>query len=104
MVLMADHLDLMELVVLVVEAVVAVALYPLLRTCHTNTPQPLLPGATITQRGNQGGYGSNPPYFGGGGGGAGGAAAPGTSAPKGRGGVAAQVPGFQWSGDWCFCT
>ena len=62
----------------------------------TNTPQPLLngAGATITQRGYQGGYGSTPPYYGGGGGGAGGAAAPGTSAPKGQGGAAVQIPGF----------
>ena len=63
----------------------------------TNTPQPLLPGATITQRGNQGGYGSNPPYFGGGGGGANGTGQPGTSAPKGRGGAAVQVPGYAGS-------
>ena len=63
----------------------------------TNTAQPLLngAGATITQRGNQGGYGSNPPYYGGGGGGAGGAAAPGTSAPKGQGGAAAQIVGYE---------
>lgn len=63
----------------------------------TNTPQPLLNsvgGITITQRGNQGGYGSNPPYFGGGGGGAGGTGQPGTSAPKGKGGAAAQIVGY----------
>ena len=64
----------------------------------TNTAQPLLNGVggiTITQRGHQGGYGSNPPYYGGGGGGAGGAAVPGTSAPKGRGGAAAQIVGYE---------
>jgi hypothetical protein len=62
----------------------------------TNTAQPLLQGAgaTITQRGNQGGYGSTPPYYGGGGGGAGGAAAPGTSSPKGQGGAAVQIVGY----------
>jgi len=56
----------------------------------TNTPQPLLPGATITQRGNIGTRGNNPPYFGGGGGGAGGVGIPGTgpSSTRGRGGAA----------------
>ena len=44
----------------------------------TNTPQPLLPGITITQRGNIGARGNNPPYYGGGGGGAGGAGVAGT--------------------------
>ena len=63
----------------------------------TNTPQPLLPGATITQRGNLGGHGNPIPYYGGGGGGAGGAGTPGSNSPdpdRGRGGAAVQVPGF----------
>ena len=64
----------------------------------TNTPQPLLSGVggvTITQRGNQGGHGSTPPYYGGGGGGAGGAGIPGTTnPPRGRGGAAVQIVGY----------
>ena len=65
-----------------------------------NTPQPLLSGVggvTITQRGNEGGYGNPVPYYGGGGGGAGGAGTPGANSPdpnRGKGGAAFQVPGF----------
>ena len=55
----------------------------------TNTPQPLLPGATITQRGNIGTRGNNPPYYGGGGGGAGGVGVAGNvGTNRGRGGAA----------------
>lgn len=62
----------------------------------TNTPQPLLPnGGTITQRGNEGTRGNNPPYYGGGGGGAGGVGVAGNvSTNRGRGGAAVQIPGF----------
>ena len=64
----------------------------------TNTPQPLLSGVggiTITQRGNSGGHGNTPPYYGGGGGGAGGAGIPGAqNPPRGRGGAAAQIIGY----------
>lgn len=63
----------------------------------TNTAQPLLngAGAAIIQRGNQGGYGSTPPYYGGGGGGAGGAGTPGVqNPPRGKGGAAAQIVGY----------
>jgi hypothetical protein len=64
----------------------------------TNTPQPLLPGATITQRGNIGSRGNNPPYYGGGGGGAGGAGVAGNiPTNRGRGGAAAQVTGYTGS-------
>ena len=64
----------------------------------TNTAQPLLSGISgisITQRGNQGGFGNNPPYYGGGGGGAGGAGTPGAqNPPRGKGGAAAQITGY----------
>ena len=64
----------------------------------TNTPQPLLSGISgiaITQRGNPGGHGNTPPYYGGGGGGAGGAGTPGSqNPPRGRGGAAVQITGY----------
>ena len=54
----------------------------------TNTAQPLLSGGggTITQRGNIGARGNNPPYYGGGGGGAGSAGNPGTPGDGNNGG------------------
>jgi hypothetical protein len=62
----------------------------------TNTPQPLLPGATIVQRGNIGGFGSGIPlgsgYEGGGGGGAAAGGNPGAS--DGAGGAGFQYPDF----------
>lgn len=64
----------------------------------TNTPQPLLSGGTITQRGNIGARGNTAPYYGGGGGGAGGAGSPGQPGDGndggGRGGAAVQLTGF----------
>ena len=64
----------------------------------TNTPQPLLSGGTITQRGNAGARGNQSPYYGGGGGGAGGAGQPGTPGDGnnggGRGGNAIPLTGY----------
>ena len=64
----------------------------------TNTPQPLLSGGTITQRGNSGARGNGAPYYGGGGGGAGGNGIPGQPGDGnnggGRGGNAVELTGF----------